>query len=169
MPLDQGEEFEREWLQDTLAWLKIAPPPARTERLRHLAEGMRKLPDARQRFQQIWAKACPSRLLAEAGFAEATSLTRELIARLKRRLLPQLEDELDLYGALHLADPDAADGEWVAALDASDAADWSELLGDSSGHILAAMRLLAVRAASIGVSRGVMKVMPHRCEASLPS
>lgn len=168
MPLDQGEEFEREWLQDTLAWLKIAPPPARTERLRHLAEGMRKLPDARQRFQQIWAKACPSRLLAEAGFAEATSLTRELIARLKRRLLPQLEDELDLYGALHLADPDAADGEWVAALDASDAADWSELLGDSTGHILAAMRLLAVRAASIGVSRGVMKVMPHRCEAESP-
>jgi site-specific recombinase len=98
LPLDEAEETERQWLQDTLAWLKSSPPETRTGRLRHLAEGMRKLPDSRQRFQRIWAKACPSRLFSEAGFAEATSLPRELIARLKRRILPQLEDELDLYG-----------------------------------------------------------------------
>ena len=99
LPLDQGEEIERQWLQNTLAWLKIAPPETRTERLRHLAEGLRKLPDTQQRFQRIWGKACPARLYSEAGFAEATSLPRELTARLKRRILPQLEDELDLYAA----------------------------------------------------------------------
>ena len=77
LPLDQGEETEREWLQNTLAWLKSAPPTARTERLRHLADGLRKLPDVQQRFQQIWSKACPARLFSEAGFAEATSLPRE--------------------------------------------------------------------------------------------
>ena len=98
LPLDQGEEIERQWLQNTLAWLKIAPPEVRTERLRRLAEGMRKLPDTQQRFRQIWGKACPARLYSEAGFAEATSLPRELIARLKRRILPQLEDELDVCG-----------------------------------------------------------------------
>jgi hypothetical protein len=103
LPLDQGEETERQWLQNTLTWLKSAPPETRTQRLRYLAEGMRKLPDAGQRFQLIWAKACPPRLYSEAGFAEATSLPRELIARLKRRILPQLEDELDLYAALHMA------------------------------------------------------------------
>jgi len=168
LPLDEAEETERQWLQDTLAWLKSSPPETRTGRLRHLAEGMRKLPDSRQRFQRIWAKACPSRLFSEAGFAEATSLPRELIARLKRRILPQLEDELDLYGALHMTDLDAADAEWIAGLDDADAAEWRELLSDSTGHILAAIRLLAVRAASIGVSRGVMKVMPHRCEADSP-
>ena len=48
LPLDQGEETERQWLQNTLAWLKSAPPETRTQRLRHLAEGMRKLPDAGQ-------------------------------------------------------------------------------------------------------------------------
>jgi site-specific recombinase len=168
LPLDEAEETERQWLQDTLAWLKSSPPETRTGRLRHLAEGMRKLPDSRQRFQRIWAKACPSRLFSEAGFAEATSLPRELIARLKRRILPQLEDELDLYGALHMTDLDAADAEWIAGLDDADAAEWRELLSDSTGHILVAIRLLAVRAASIGVSRGVMKVMPHRCEADSP-
>ena len=168
LPLDQGEEIERQWLQNTLAWLKIAPPETRTERLRHLAEGLRKLPDTQQRFQRIWGKACPARLYSEAGFAEATSLPRELIARLKRRILPQLEDELDLYAALHATDPDAADAEWIAGLDEADASEWRELLGSSAGHILAAIRLLAIRAASIGLSRGVMKVMPHRCEAESP-
>ena len=168
LPLDQPEETERQWLQNALAWLKSAPPETRTQRLRHLAEGLRKLPDAQRRFQQIWSKACPARLFSEAGFAEATSLPRELIARLKRRVLPQLEDELDLYAALHVTDPDATDAEWIAGLDETDVSDWRELLGSSAGHILVAIRLLAVRAASIGVSRNVMKVMPHRCEAESP-
>ena len=74
LPLDQGEEPERQWLQNTLAWLKSAPPEARTERLRHLAQGMRKLPDAQLRFQKLWGRACPSRLFAEAGLPEAASL-----------------------------------------------------------------------------------------------
>ena len=168
LPLDQAEETERQWLQNTLAWLKSAPPEARTERLRHLAQGLRKLPSACQRFQQIWSNACPPRLFSEAGFPEATSLPRELIARLKRRILPQLEDELDLYAALHMTGLMAADAAWIAGLDPSDAAEWRELLGDPSGSILAAIRLLAVRAASIGVSRSIMKVMPHRCEAQSP-
>src|SRR5579871_6342485 len=108
LPLDQGEEPERLWLQNTLAWLKSAPPQARTERLRRLAEGLRRLPGTRQRFQVIWTKACPPRLFSEAGLPEATSLWRELNARIKRRILPQLEDELDLYAALHGIGLDAA-------------------------------------------------------------
>jgi site-specific recombinase len=168
LPLDQGEEIERRWLQNTLAWLKNVAPEERTGRLRRLAEGMRRLPDAQQRFRQIWNKACPARLYSEAGFAEGTSLAREMIARLKRRVLPQLEDELDIYAALHAADPDTADAEWVAGIDETDVCAWRELLGNSTGHFLAAIRLLAVRAASMGLSRTVMKVMPHRCESDSP-
>jgi site-specific recombinase len=165
LPLDQGEETERQWLQNTLGWLKSAPPEARTDRLRHLAQGLRKLPDAQLRFQKLWGRACPSRLFAEAGLPEAASLWRELTARVKRRILPQLEDELDLYAALQLTDLDACDAEWIAGLDESDLCDWRALLGASSVHMVAAIRLLAVRAASIGMSRDVTKVMPHRCEA----
>jgi site-specific recombinase len=168
LPLDQGEETERQWLQNTLAWLKSAPPERRTALLRRMAESLRKLPDARQRFQRLWAKACPSRLFSEAGLPEATSLPRELIARLKRRVLPQLEDELDLYAALHATDTDAADAEWIAGLDDADVSEWRQLLGDSAGPILAAIRVLAVRAGSIGLSRAVTRVMPHRCEAESP-
>jgi site-specific recombinase len=168
LPLEQSEEVERQWLQNTLAWLKVAPPEARTERLRHLAEGIRKLPNIRERFQLIWVKAFPPRLFSEAGLPEATSIVRELMARLKRRLLPQLEDELDLYTALHTADLDDADAKWIAGLSDQDVSDWRELLGKQTGHFPIAMRLLAIRAAAIGLSRGVMKVMPHRHEGESP-
>lgn len=168
LPLDQDEEIERQWLQNALAWLKSAPPEQRTQRLRQLAGNLHKLPGALQRFQQIWGKACPGRLMSDAGFAEATSLPQELIARLKRRLLPQLEDELDLYEALHVTELNAADAGWIAGLDQTDISDWSELLGGSTGYLLAAIRLLAARASSLGTSRNLMKVMPHRCAAESP-
>jgi site-specific recombinase len=41
-------------------------------------------------------------------------------------------------------------------------------LGESPGDFLVAIRLLALRAASIGLSRAVMKVMPHRNETESP-
>jgi site-specific recombinase len=168
LPVDQGAQIERQWLQNTLAWLKSVPPEMRTERLRRLAEGICGHPVTKQRFQHIWVNAFAPRLFSEAGLPEATSLLRELIARVKRRLLPQLEDELDLYAALHMADLDDEDAAWVAGLGEEDAAPWRELLGGSAGDFTVAIRLLALRAASIGLSRGVMKVMPHRYETESP-
>ena len=161
-------QIERQWLQNTLAWLKSAPPEIRTERLRRLAEGIGGDPGTRQRFRQIWGQAFAPRLYSEAGLPEATSLLRELIVRVKRRLLPQLEDELDLYAALHMADLDDGDAEWVAGLSDEDVVPWRDLLGQSAGDLLVAVRLLALRSASIGLSRGVMRVMPHRCETESP-
>jgi len=168
LPLDQSALIERQWLQDTLAWLKSVPPDARTERLRQLAYGIGGASATRERFQRIWAGAFAPRLLSEAGLPEATSLFRELIGRLKRRLLPQLEDELDLYEALQSADLDEADAEWIAGLSETDIAPWRELVGACAGDIAVAIRLLALRAASIGLSRGVMKVMTHRDETESP-
>jgi site-specific recombinase len=168
LPLGQTEALERQWLQDTLAWLKGIPPDRRTERLRHLADGIRTHTSSKERFQQIWLKAFASRVFAEAGLPEATSLSRELIARVKRRLLPQLEDEVDLYSALHMADLDGSDAEWVAALPDEDVIPWRELMGASTADFPVAIRLLALRAASIGLSPAVMKVMPHRYETESP-
>lgn len=168
LPLDESGQIERQWLQDTLAWLKSAPPETRTERLRRMADGIGGDTATKQRFQQIWGQAFAPRLFSEAGLPEATSLLRELIARVKRRLLPQLEDELDLYEALHMADLDDADAEWVAQLRGEDVAPWRDLLAASAGDFLVAVRLLALRSASIGLSRAVMKVMPHRCETESP-
>ena len=116
LPLDQAEEMERGWLQNTLAWLMSVPPALRTERLRHLAADIRRLPEVQERFQSMWRKAFAPRVFSEAGLPKAMSLPRELLWRLKRRLLPQLEDELDLYAALHAADLDEADAEWIENL-----------------------------------------------------
>ena len=168
LPLDPSAQIERQWLQTTLAWLTSVPPEARTERLRHLAKGICGNPVARERFQHIWTEGFAPRLYSEAGLPEATSLLRELIGRVKRRLLPQLEDELDLYAALHMADLDEKDADWVAGLGDEDIASWRELLGGSAGDFLVAIRLLALRAASIGLSRGVMTVMPHQHETESP-
>jgi site-specific recombinase len=168
LPLGQSDALERRWLQDTLAWLKDVPPELRSERLRHLAEGIRALSGSKERFQQIWLKAFASRVFAEAGLAEATSLASELFARIKGRLLPELEDDLDLYAALQMADLDELDAQWVEGLPDDDAAAWGELLGASAADLPVAIRLLALRAAAIGLSPGVMKVMPHRYETESP-
>jgi len=79
-----------------------------------------------------------------------------------------LEDELDLYAALHMADLDEKDADWLAGLGDEDIASWRVLLGGSAGDFLVAIRLLALRAASIGLSRGVMTVMPHQHETESP-
>jgi site-specific recombinase len=168
LPPDPSEQTERQWLQTTLAWLKSVPPEARTERLRHLAEGICGNPVTRERFQQIWIKGFAPKLYSEAGLPEATSLLRELNVRVKRRLLPQLEEELDLYAALHMADLDEEDADWVAGLSDEDTAPWRELLGGSASDFHVAIRLLALRAASIGLSKGVTKLMPHRHETESP-
>lgn len=168
LPPVQSEQIERQWLADTLAWLKSTPPPMRTERLRRLGEAIRGDAAARQRFRDIWVKAFAPKLFSEAGLPEATSLPRELIDRIRKRLLPQLEDDLDLYAALQMADLDDEDAQWLAALSREDVAPWCELLAESAGDFAVAVRLLAIRAASIGLSRGVMKVMPHRYETESP-
>jgi site-specific recombinase len=168
LPLDQDERVERQWLQNTLAWLKSTPPEQRSEGLRRLADGLRRDPTAQDRFQRLWAKAFAPRLYSEAGIPEATSLAREVFIRVKRRLLPQLEDDLDIYAALHMAGLDEQDAEWVAGLGDEDVAGWRLLLGRSVGDFPVAIRLLALRAASLGLSRAVMKVMPHRWETESP-
>ena len=168
LPPDQSAQIERQWLEDTLAWLKSTPPQMRTQRLRRLAEGICGHPGTKERFQSIWVKAFAPKLFAEGGLPEATSLPRELMARVKKRLLPQLEDELDLYAALQMTDLDDEDARWVASLSDDDVAPWRELLSESAGDFAVAIRLLALRAASIGLSRGVMKVMPHRYETESP-
>lgn len=168
MPLDQSGQSERQWLQNTLAWLKDVPPDLRTHRLRRLADAIQGQPATKERFQHLWAKSFAPRLYSEGGLPEATTLLRELIARVKRRLIPQLEDDLDLYAALHAAELDEKDADWVAGLGDEDVAPWRELLGGSAGDFPVAIRLLALRSASIGLSRGVMKVMPHRYETETP-
>jgi len=168
LPPDQSGQTERQWLQNTVAWLKGAPSHRRSERLRHLAEGVLGDIAIKERFEQIWTKAYPPRLYAEAGLPEAASPVRELIVRVKKRVLPQVDDALDLYAALQAAELDEEDAESVGGLSDEAIASWRKLFGQSRSDLLVTIRLLALRAASIGLSRDVMRVMPHRYETESP-
>lgn len=168
LPVDEDLPAERRWLQDSLAWLKSAPTESRGGRLRGLAGDLCADPTASGRFRRLWAQAFAPRLYGEAGIPEATTLLRESIVRLKQSLLPQLEDELDIYSALQTASLNRADAEWVAKLSDEDIAGWCELLGAALSDFPVAIRLLALRAAALGLSRAVMKVMPHKWETESP-
>ena len=67
-----------------------------------------------------------------------------------------------------MADLHKADAEWLASLSEDDIFCWKELLGNAENDALIAIRLLAIRASAIGLSRDVMRVMPHRCEHESP-
>lgn len=168
LPLDHDRKAEREWLQNALAWLKTSPKALRAERLRALGDGIRTDPAAKQKFQQLWIEAFAPRLFSEAGLPEGTSLAREFVARLKKRLIPRLEDELDLYAALDSAELNLQDANWISGLTEQDVAPWRDLLGGSVRDLPVAIRLLAVRASAIGLSRAVMKLMPHQFETESP-
>jgi site-specific recombinase len=168
LPLDESGHTARQWLQYTIAWLKGTPSDKRSERLRYLAEGVLGDIAIKERFEQVWTKAYPPRLYVEAGLPEATSPVRELVVRAKKRVLPQVDDDLDLYSALQAADLVEKDAEWVAGLSDDAIASWRELLSESRSDLVVAIRLLALRAASVGLSRDVMRVMPHRYETEAP-
>jgi site-specific recombinase len=164
LPADAAGMLESQWLQDTLAWLrcdgrKSIPPSFRTLRLRELAAAIEES-GLRDRVALIWSRAAPHRLLSDAALPEETSFLREISVRLKRRLMPRFEGEMDLYSALDAAGLRAADVEWLANLSEQDAAPWSGIVGVSPEDVCKALRLLAARVVAVGLSRDLAAVIP---------
>lgn len=157
------ESSERQWLQQAISWLRYgagesATSRTRTERLRELAASM-ETPQLRDRLVRVWSKAAPERLLSDAALPEETSLMREISVRLKHLLMPQSERDLDLYSALESASLTLADADWVATLSDDDVAPWASLF--TREHLHRALRLLAARVASIGLSRELSATLPR--------
>jgi site-specific recombinase len=172
LPPEPQESSERRWLQQTIAWLradgkKSIDGETRTGRLRELAAALES-PGVRDRFASLWSRASPDRLLPDAALPEETSLARELSVRLKRRLMPQLEQDLDLYSALECAGLTLADADWIESLSDADLAPWVEILAASGEHRQKALRLLAARVASIGLSRELSPILPRLWENESP-
>jgi site-specific recombinase len=151
LPEEQRESLERKWLQHAIAWLKSGRE-TRTQRLRELAAAL-KNPEVRARFARIWQRASPERLLSDAALPEETALSREISVRLKRRMMPQLERELDLYSTFECAGLSFADADWIAGLSDEEIAPWVDLLRPSSEHLRLALRLVAARVAATALSR----------------
>jgi site-specific recombinase len=162
------ESLERQWLQNTIEWLRCAEtrseePATRTKRLRQLTAAL-ETPETRDRLARIWNRASPDHLLSDAALPEETSLIREISLRLKRRLIPQSEHELDLYAILESAGLTLADAAWVATLSEDDIAPWISIIGATREHLDKALRLLAARVASVGLSRDLLAALPRLWE-----
>jgi site-specific recombinase len=159
------------WLEAALRWLREEEGPARTARLRALEEGLRRHPggtDLRLRLAAAWSHASAVRLLAETGLPDRPTLLGEGFQRLLDRAVPRWDAEEDLYALLNRLDLEEADAEWILSLGAGDLEPWTEFLRPNRDAWIQAARLLAHRAAGVGLSRDLLDLSPEVSDADSP-
>lgn len=154
-------------VEDLLQWLRAASPegdPApRTLRLRALAEALASHPESpklRERLAASWHHASAIRLLAETGLPERTTFLGEAFRKLVDGVIPRGEAAEDLHAILVLLRLTEADAEWVASLSESDLKPFLALLAPEPSTWAQAIRLLASRAAAVGLSRDLLDLNP---------
>ena len=161
-------------LEPLLRWLLEASPvdsvdgeARRTSRLRRLHEALteRGLLDL---LSEEWNHASAIRLLAETGLPDRTSLLGEGFLRVVDRVIPRLDPEGDLYALLDRLDLNEADAIWIEGLPEDLRAAWGSLLAPPRETWVHAARLLAHRAAAVGLSRDLLALDPEGSDADSP-
>lgn len=161
-------------LEILLRWLLEASPvdsedgeSRRTGRLRRLHSGLieRGLSDD---LSEEWNHTSAIRLLAETGLPDRTSLLGEGFLRVVDRIIPRLDPEGDLYGLLDRLNLDEADAAWVEGLPADLRAAWGSLITPPQEIWVHAARLLAHRAAAVGLSRDLLSLDSAGSDADSP-
>jgi site-specific recombinase len=161
-------------LEPILRWLLEASPVGsvdgearRTSRLRRLHEALteRGLTGV---LTEEWNHASAIRLLAETGLPDRTSLLGEGFLRVVDRIIPRLDPEGDLYALLDRLDIDEADATWIEGLPEDLQAAWGRLLSPPQETWVHAARLLAHRAAAVGLSRDLLALVPKGSDADSP-
>ena len=126
------------WLARLTEWLRHEPretpqrdgTPLALLRLRHLLQVLDQNPALRAQvqgmLQAFWRDIDAAALLADFGFGARLSLRSELLARIRRRLLPGTPDTTDLAALFPLLF-DATDGPWLQAMDQGTLARVAEL------------------------------------------
>ncbi|MDP1830575.1 MAG: hypothetical protein Q8K67_00825 [Geothrix sp.] len=161
-------------LEPLLRWLLAAAPVGsmggearRTTRLRKLHKALAErgltgpLADA-------WNHTSAIRLLAETGLPDRTSLLGEGFLRVVDRIIPRLDPEGDLYALLDRLNLDEADAIWIEHLPKDLQATWGNLLTPPQEAWVQAARLLAHRAAAVGLSRDLLSLDPGGSDADSP-
>jgi site-specific recombinase len=161
-------------LEPLLRWLLDASPEdsadggaRRTARLRRLLEVL----EARNLagpLAEAWNHTSAVRLLAETGLPDRTTLMGEGFLRLVDRIVPRLDPEGDLYALLDRLGLEEADAVWLEGLPDDLRIPWGLLLApprEAWGH---AARLLAHRAAAVGLSRDLLALDPDGSDAESP-
>ncbi|GLH66596.1 hypothetical protein [Geothrix edaphica] len=161
-------------LEPLLRWLLEASPldsqdgePRRTTRLRrlHAALAFRGLSGP---LSEAWNHASAIRLLAETGLPDRTTLVGEGFLRIVDRVIPRLDPEGDLYALVDRLDLDEADAVWIERLPVDLRIIWGALLAPPQAIWAHAARLLAHRAAAVGLSRDLLALDPEGSDADSP-
>lgn len=161
-------------LEQLLRWLLEASPvssvdgePRRTTRLRRL-HGALVFRGLTGPLSQAWNHASAIRLLAETGLPDRTTLMGEGFLRIVDRIIPRLDPEGDLYALLDRLELDEEDAAWVESLPADLKSLWAPLLTPPPDIWAHAARLLAHRAAAVGLSRDLLALDPEGSDADSP-
>lgn len=164
-------------LEELFRWLIDATPVTtgieipRTRRLALLLEVLSTHPRAeriRHKLHEVWCHPSAVRMLAETGLPVHGTLLKESLERITDRLVPRLDpiDDLSvMVSHLPLAEVDAA---WVETLPESALAPWRPLLAMPDSALADAARLVAVRAASLGTTRGLLELSDEPRDGASP-
>jgi site-specific recombinase len=164
-------------LEELLRWLLDAAPVTtgleipRTRRLALLAEVLDAHPRAeriRHKLHELWCHPSAVRLLAETGLPTHGTLFKESLERIIDRLVPRLEPADDLSVMVSHLPLEEIDASWLDGLPASALAPWRELLAMPDNLLADAARLVAVRAASLGTSRGLLELTDGERDGASP-
>jgi site-specific recombinase len=161
-------------LEPLLRWLLDASPAhsvdgeaRRTARLRrlHAALASRGLSGP---LSESWNHASAIRLLAETGLPDRTTLLGEGFLRIVNRIIPRLDPEGDLYALLDRLDLGQDDAVWIEGLPVDLRIAWGALLAPPQEIWTHAARLLAHRAAAVGLSRDLLALDPEGSDVDSP-
>lgn len=161
-------------LEQLLRWLLEASPvssvdgePRRTTRLRRL-HGALVFRGLTGPLSEAWNHTSAIRLLAETGLPDRTTLMGEGFLRIVDRIIPRLDPEGDLYALVDRLDLDEEDAAWVEGLPVDLKSLWAPLLTPPPDIWAHAARLLAHRAAAVGLSRDLLALDPEGSDADSP-
>ncbi|WP_306592051.1 hypothetical protein [Geothrix sp. 21YS21S-4] len=166
--LDQLMDGDAPELESLLRWLLEAPThAARTARLR-LLQAAAERKGAMNSLAEAWNHASAVRLLAETGLPDRTTLAGEGLLRIVDRVIPRLDPEGDLYALLDRLGLGEEDAGWVESLPADLLQAWGAVVAPPPEAWAHAARLLAHRAAAVGLSRDLLALDPDGSDADSP-
>lgn len=154
---------EQMWLHDVLASLLRTPVEYRTLSLNQFAQAIDLHPqadDLRASLRRLWTHHSAVRLLSEAGLPNEAYLLREVAGRAVSRFIPADEVDGDLYALLQSFDLTLEDYDWLCSLPDDVVSYWAKIIAPRPEAIEVAVRVLALRAANLALSKDLITLAP---------
>src|SRR5947209_5239492 len=147
------------WVYGLLREIMDVPISQRTQRLAELTASIDAHPhrdEIRAALRDFWSHHSYVRVISEAGLPDEIFLIRELFGRAIHRLLPEDEVHGDLYVLLNSLGLRESDAAWLSTLPEDLIAWWCDIFRLSTTSLLASCKILAIRAASVALSRDLL-------------